>query len=318
LTEAALVAKTSRGHVVVVRRGRTVWRSRRLFHTKASPDAVALGTNHVAFSFYNGRLWIARLGGAEHPVGRHELPLGWTRNEDLLAARWDRHTTTVYRHGERGRARLVSHIRSLAFDDSSATLLFVSADGAIIRTDGRTATTLVSLASLGIPRNVELEPIGGGLIALPGRDRLVVLSADGSVFASSFFPGLERQQGRLGFVSWPVAGAAGVAFTVTEPDGSSSVGYENVFLLRQGETAATRLLRIRADYEGCGWYTTLAWHGDWLLYDASAVTTVVALDSTGAHPAVDLTRFVRSLPGVVVDQTGEGLGFVDATWAVAA
>jgi hypothetical protein len=315
LSEPTAFARMSKGHVVVVEHGRVKWRSHRVFRTLASPDGAVVSRRHVAFSFYNGRLWIARLDGAEQPVGRNESPLGWTHDEDLLAARWNRRRTSIYVHGERDRTRVATNVRALAFDESSATLLFVSVDGVLFRTDGRTTTPLVSLRSLGLPRSVQLEPVGAGLIALPAPDRLVVLRADGSVFASSFFSRVERRQGRLAFDSWPVAGPGGVAFTITDPDGSNSFGYENVFVLGEGSTQATRLWRAQVEYEGCGWYTTLAWHGDWLLYAAPAVTSVLAIDASGADAAVDLTRFVRSLPGVVVDQTGEGSGFVDASWS---
>jgi hypothetical protein len=302
-----------RGHVVVVRDGRVIWRSQRVFRTRASPDGV-VGERHVAFSFYNGRLWIAPLAGAERPVARHQDPLGWTRSEELLAVRWQRREQPLlYVHGSGPGSRVADGVRSLAWDQASATLLFVTREGMLVRTDGRVITPLRALPALGLPLGVQIEPLEEGLIGLPGRDRLVVLRGDGSMFASSLFPGVRRRAGWLAFDSWPAAGGGAVAFTIAEYD-RSAVAHENVFVLHEGATDAARLLRTRVGYVGCAWYAGLAWHGRWLLYAAPAATQVVALDSGATDRRVDLSAFARTLPGVQVDRDGEGAGFVDASW----
>lgn len=308
-------ARLSKRHVVVVDHGRVVWRSRRAFRTKVGPEAAAVGARHVAFSFYRGRLWVARLGGPERPVARGEVPLGWTRNEDLLAVHWEPRSTTIFVHRGGRKVTIGRDVGTLAFDDSTATVLFVSRDR-LVRSDGRLSTQLASLSRLGVSGLDWLQLVGDGLIVLQGSDRLVVLRPDGSVFASSLFAGLAREQGRVAFDSAPAFGSGQVAFTVREPKDSTSFA-EDVFVLREGSSQAIRLLTRDVDYSGCGWYTALAWQGDWLLYEAPAVTTVVALDTTGLDATVDLTPLVRSLPGVSVDQTGEGLGFVDASWQAA-
>jgi hypothetical protein len=313
-----------RKHVVLLRDGRVLWRSRRWF---AQPfvEGGAVGARDLAFSFAGGRLWVASRHGVEHAVARNEDPLGWTTANELLTARWSRGTEGATLRIRTGNGRqphvFARHVTSLAFDDTTSTLLYVDpGSGVLLRTDGRTASRLVALDDLGLPWRTEIELLPGGLLDFQAPDRIVVLRGDGSVFASSLLPDAARSDGSIEWAGWPTVGDGKLAFAVDD----LARARESVYVLREGDRAAAHVFDAANVFAPCGSWAQLAWHGDWLLYSTLQETTssqgdetgepaLTALDTTLAHPPIDLTAVVRALPGMAPDENGVWPGF-DARW----
>ena len=286
-----------RDHVVLFVGGKLRWRSRHTFYKEvADLDSVALGRRALAFSFNNGKLWVAPLGGAERAVAWNELAMVWTKHEELLAGRvhrdrWD----LLVRRADGSDPRPIATKRTIVYpDEASGTVLYVSRAGNLVRTDGRRRAVLASLPALGLPRNPQLQLDPSGLIIVASRQRLVVLRHDGSVFATTRYPDVE---GILyGFPDVAVApGRVAFAIQLWDEGGTGVLKQESVFVLREGATTATRVLDEPTDYFGCGWTSSLAWHGSWLLY-WDVLTRVVALDADGLG-RVDLSATAQALPG---------------------
>ncbi len=282
-----------RDHVVLFVGGKLRWRSRHTFYKEVEDlGSVALGRRALAFSFNNGKLWVAPLGGVERAVAWNEWAMVWTKHGEVLAGRvhrdrWD----LLVRRADGSDPRPIATKRTIVYpDEASGTVLYVSRAGNIVRTDGRRQTVLASLPALGLPRNPQLQLDPSGLIIAASRQRLVVLRHDGSVFASARneVPGLVDQvavaPGRVAF-----------AIDVWDEGGTGVLKQESVFVLREGASTATRVLDEPADYFGCGWTSSLAWHGSWLLY-WDVLTRVVALDTDGPG-RVDLSATAQALPG---------------------
>jgi hypothetical protein len=251
----------------------------------------------------------------ERPVGRNELPLGWSRDGLLFTSRG---------HGEGGDVRLRardgtflavvwSRPRKLRFDEATQTVLAVTRDGSIERFDGRATTEVARLRSLGLPIWSWVEPLAGGLIGITAGSRVVILREDGSLFASARFPRGRRWSAAAnsGLVADP--DGRSVALTLTEGNtGYASDGAEWLLVLREGDRAARVLHREALTFAVCERWTTLAWRDGWLLY-ASTEGRTLALD-TARRRVVDLTRLVASLPGA--RPSGEGKVELNARWAL--
>jgi hypothetical protein len=305
-------------HVVLLYKGRVVWRSRRAFE-QPFVEGGPIGARDLAFSFAHGRLWLASRHGAEHAVAKHEDPLGWTAANELLTARWSRNGGTLRVRSENGARPQVfaRRVTSLAFDDASTTLVYVDPrSGMLTRTAGRRGAKLVALDDLGVPWATDIGLLPDGLLDFQAPDRIVVLRGDGSVFASSLLPDTARSNGWIEWAGWPVAGGHRLAFAVAD----RARARESVYVLREGARIATPVFEAADVFEQCGSYEELAWHGDWLLYstlqdtgEGSGEPALTALDTTLAHPPLDLTGVVRALPGMGPDENGVWPG-VSARW----
>jgi hypothetical protein len=207
---------------------------------------------------------------------------------------------------------VIGPTRNFLVDDSTRTVLYVGASGALVRTDGRSKQTLADLRALGFDARATLQVLARGMIGISSSERLAVLRRDGSVFASLQYPSDPD-----GFThGWPVFAvtddrvAAAVELQRPAPGGTAG---EDVYVLRPGDTQAQRLARLQDDWAGCGWVVTMTWHGAWLLYADSAVN-VLALD-TDRGARIDLSATARGLPGVEWDETsGEYNGLNFALW----
>jgi hypothetical protein len=293
-----------------------LWRSTRRYARIWELRWAAADRNAVAFT-YRSRLLVAAGGyrSPERPVARGELPLGWSRDGLLF---------TSHGHGERGDLRLRardgtllavvwSSPRKLRFDPDSQTVLAVTRDGGIERFDGRSTTELARLRSLGLPIWASIEPLAGGLIGITAGRRVVILRADGSLFASARFPGGRRWNpaGNSGLVADPDGDS--VALTLTEGNtGYASDGAEWLLVLREGDRAARVLHREALTFAVCERWTTLAWRDGWLLY-SSTEGHALALD-TRSRRIVDLSRLVARLPGARPD--GQGKVELNARWSL--
>jgi hypothetical protein len=290
-------------HVYVVRNGEIVWRSRRAF---PSPCAVAASADAVAFSISKRGLWIARFPRPEHRVGRGaEYPVAWTGAEMLLSMRWHRTEADLFARPLSGaaRRRVASRVRAWVVDARFEELVFASADGRLQGTDGVKNQALADLGSFGLRGRVLLEAPGGGLIVVKGSDRIVVLRGDGSLFAKSTFPGLKRPSWGLNWFGSAAAGDDAVAFVIDQPDGDANDASDAVFVLREGDSAATPLLFASNEGDVCGHWVDLSWRGSWLLYSTTEAR-VVLFDLADLSQSLDLTRFVAQIPGAAADENG--------------
>ncbi len=300
---------------MLIQRGTVRWRSQRRFNSPASDfDSVAFGKHAFAFSFMRGRLWVSRLGGHEHAVGWSEGALSWTNRGDLLSVQ-RRHREWQLAVRDRGGTHpqvIARSVRDFLVDDASRTVVYVSASGSLVRTDGRSRQALGNLESLGFGVRPTLQVLPRNMIGISSPKRLAVLRGDGSVFAAMSYPadpaGLTNGWPTFAVTSDRIA----VAVELVRPAPGGTAG-EDVYLLRPGDTLGARVARLQDDWAGCGWLVTMVWRGPWLLYSDS-VADVLAIDTDGGAE-IDLSTTARQLPGVHLgEDSGEYLGLDFAVW----
>ena len=294
------------GRVAVLRNGHEAWRSTRPY--RLTGVFAKLGPRAVAFSYdrYDGRrtsqtLFVAPLDGRERAIARDERPLGWTRSGELLTWRFRREEAVgVFLRSADGTMlrRLASGLAEVRFDPRTQTLFMLSRAGVLSRSDGRRRKRVADLRAFGFARRPTIELLDGGLIGVRGRFRIAILRRDGSLFASA----LVRGQGRRFAVaesSGLVADrrATAVAFAVTEGNtGYRTVGRESVYLLSQGDRKATRVFSHRLRFALCERWTSLSWHGAWLLY-APTEGRILAVDTARSDRRIDLTGVAERVGG---------------------
>jgi hypothetical protein len=277
-----------------------VWQSSHAFRVAAGPHTVngaALRGRLLAFSTYGGGLWIARVPAFERAVARHEEPVAWTRNDELVTQRVSRSLDAVdallLRRADGTLVRRIAGRKSATryvFDPGTATLLTIR-DGRLLRTDGRRRDILARVR--GEP---SIEPLRDARIGLVAPRRITVLDRTGRLVAST------RYAGELSSELGVAPGDAAVAFATLR--GRT----ERVELLRPGARRASVVFRHRVrgalgERRGC----RVEWSGRWLLY-TEWDGTLVALDPA-ARRSLDLSDVVRRLP-----EAGRDVGLV-AFWA---
>lgn len=301
------------GHLVIGRWQKRLWRSHGRFPVAYEVGAITVGPSALAFSYGNRepQLYFAELGGSERRIATGEYPLGWTHGGFY---------TRAFRGGElllrsatgALRKTLARQVYTYAYDHRSGSLYFI-AHGALVRAAGSAQHAIASLARLGLTtgRNLQLQPLGR-LVALQTPRQLVVLRADGAVFASTRLPhGRTRHDGISSQLS-AAPDAQAVAFTATRGNTAyGSSGSETVYLLCPGSNVARPAHRERVSFAICERNADLAWHGRWLLYSASEGDTAL-IDTSRAQHAIELTRIVHRLPGVSGD---EGNLDFSASWS---
>jgi hypothetical protein len=172
------------GRLVVGRWHRTLWRSRGTFGPDYEVGSIVLGRHALAFSYgiRVPRLYVATLDGPEHLVARGEYPLGWTHGGFYT---WGRPHERLLLRAANGtlRKRIEPTIHSYAY---SAGALWIVRNGWLLHARGAQLRRVAALRPLGLwpIRHLALEPLGR-LVALEDGRRLVVLRADGSLFAST-------------------------------------------------------------------------------------------------------------------------------------
>ena len=272
-----------RGWLNFYERGRIRWRS----HRRHQWGAGTSDGRSLAFLSSRARLYLTDLVGPERAVGaRFENPLGWTRAGFLITR--TRYVLRVRTRSGRLVRKLSSREWSQRFDERSRTLLYLTRDGALVRTDGRSMHKVAPR----IKRGVEIVPLEDQRVALLGRRRLTILRSDGSFLASDRRP-----------YNVPALSSHGlIAMIATGPlEGSRST--ESVRLLRAGQRSSTPLHVGKVGALGCGHWPMLAWGGDELLYSTSEGHVVVIKPSS--EEKLDLTAVVKRLPGE----------FLQARWA---
>jgi hypothetical protein len=300
----------SGGQLIIGHGKRTLWRSRARFPERyVDLGAVVSSRTGVAYSVFHGRrqsLFVARLGQPERLVAIGETPLGFTRAGALVS---ERRWTLLLRRGPDWRPRrLVGGVSDVVVDHAERAVFFV-ARGRLERFDGARITRLATLAPLGVGRRPQIEP-RGRLVGLFSARRLVVLRADGGVFAST---PLLRPLKRADFVSSALAAddrSDAVAFTATRGNTASSArGSELVYLLGPGAARAQVVYRERLTFAVCERAASLSWRGRWLLYSTSEGYAAL-IDTRRPARSVDLSRTIARLPGRGGDE-----GRFDVAWA---
>jgi hypothetical protein len=140
----------------------------------------------------------------------------------------------------------------------------------------------------------------------------VLVRPDGSLFASTALP---RDQGQPDGPSSQLQiapSADAVAFTVAfgrseDPSTTRRArGTEIVYLLRAGAHTATPVHVEHVTFAVCERGASLQWHDSWLLY-SNTEDNLAAIQTTGAHRAIELSRLVRGALG--------SRRVIDATWS---
>jgi hypothetical protein len=210
-------------------------------------------------------------------------------------------------------------------DPRDGTLVFVTRSGRIERFDGTRWQILADARTFGFEfgpsDGPSVQVLGDGRIELARPGRIVVLDPDGSLYAQARFRYPREGWGGVGAFGGsstidPVTRA--MVFVVTRwgyGDGSGAwPGWEGVYSLSRGDTTATKLYGRHLMLQPCAHMSRLVWHGSWVLYSACE-GSVAAIDTTGEHRAVVLTRVGRLLPS---PPGREGYALDDARWALSA
>jgi hypothetical protein len=290
-----------RGHLLIGRGHRQLWRSRRSY-ARAKPvniGAVVLGAHELAFTYFDGLrplLYVARYRSAERLLVRGETPLTFFRSGELLTWR-DRNRALLLRSkGGRLERLLVSHASDAAVDRRTGALVFRAGDRLGV-VDGGRVRELGGLRGFGIKGWPVIEPLGR-LVSVHDRNRLVVVEYDGRMVASTPLP--RRRQPADGISSSVVANARGTTFAFTATQGNTaygSSGQETVYVVGAGERQARPIFDEQLDFEVCERMAELAWRGDWLLYGDTEGHAAIVDTSLTTGP-IDLSGFISRLPGL--------------------
>ncbi len=304
----------SRGHLLVGRGYRRLWRSRGTYASTypANIGAVVLGARGLAFSYFRSlgepsRLYLARYGSSERPLGRGETPLEFLRSGELVTQRERGGAIVLRTPGGRLDGVIVPHASDPQVDRQSGTLVFRVGLRLGVFDRGR-VRELADLRMLGIKGWPVVEPLGR-LVAVRDRRRLVVLDYEGRLIAATALPA--RQQPADTVSSSVVANENGTAVAFSATLGNTayrSRGIETVYLLGAGEQQARPLFGEQLDFQICERGADLAWHGRWLLYSDSERRAAVIDSSQGADP-IELSGLIARLPG------SGGDGFFDISWS---
>lgn len=288
--------RSAHGELVVGRGKRTLWRSHERFSRVYDVGPFEIARHELVFSSgYPARnLYVAPLGGRERVVARHELPLGWTQGGFYT---WGpaHHRLELRRLDGAFRKTIEPTVFAYAYGDRG---LWIVRNGSLLRADGARVRRVASLEPLGLSaaRHIQVMPLGR-LVGLETARRLVVLRAEGSLFAST--PLTWGTAAVDGVSASPVANRAGsvVAFATTSGNaGYTSRGTETIWALQAHDSGA-RPVRIE---RGLRWPTcvsgaALSWHDGWLLYSSNGGK--VALVDWLSGRQIDLTPAIRALPG---------------------
>ena len=272
------------GHLVLLRDGRTLWRSR----AAHGSDNVALDGDAIAFTAYRQKhppdLWLARVGEPERLVARNEDLDGAARTGGFFTLRG---RELQLRTADGRLVRHLGRVSQTAYDSRTRTLLAITSSQLLVRSDGAHSVVLADLRRLRAPRPPWLELLSGGLIKIGSQHHVLFLDSGGRRFA---WMGLSRQALIVSdFVTLPHL--HGVAFVAQES------GADRILVLERGRDAARVLYTARAGPMGCGYWANLSLAGDDLLYWPSTGRGLAAIDVAGRSRARNLWPLVHGIPG---------------------
>jgi hypothetical protein len=240
----------------------------------------------IAYAAYPRRyenseeVWLARVGGGERRIARHEDPLGWTRAGLLLLAKG----RDVIVRDSRGRRVRTLHFRQSFFGPDRRTLLALTEDGRLVRTDGRSTATVARVPDR---RYTLSDVLDHRLIVLVRPGALLVLDRGGRRYASARFSQHEDPGGTI--APLPDGSLALPLVRVRKHD-----ALDSVVVVRRGGRSLERLLTRRLPLS-CGHWTNLTYRDGRLLYSSQG--RIVLIDPTQRRDRVDLTWFAGVLAG---------------------
>jgi hypothetical protein len=138
------------------------------------------------------------------------------------------------------------------------------------------------------------------LVELQDDHRLVLVRADGSVFASAPLPVGHDPSESISSSLVVAPHLTAVAFTTAsprtgDPRAGRTRGTETVDVLPAGASAAIAVHREHLQFAVCERGASLEWHGQWLLY-TNTEGSLAAIDTTGPHRTIELRSLVKRLP----------------------
>jgi hypothetical protein len=261
----------TRGHAELWYRGAR-WTSAGVFHRP--PEWITgaeVRSTRIAFSVEGRGLYVARLPGPERavPGAMDETPLTWSRQGTLLGL--DRAGHLVVRGPEGGLlTQLRIRRRLVAVEPASGSVFYVTPSDELVRTDGLRATRLGDVSHLAAdPRGI--ESLEDGSTALFGRRRIAIVGSAGQLTASAPI----RRRALLTQDVSAAPDGRGYAYVLTTRRRNG--GTDTVELLLPGAHVARTVATIPVSLKGCGWGSTVTWHGSWIRYR----------NRDGRHLAVD-------------------------------
>ena len=278
-------------HLVVLRDGRTLWRSQ----LRHGSDGVVVHGSTIAFSVYTRgvlrpSLWMAQVGHAEFLVARSEEPVGWAagglltqHGDDVRVRRAD---------GSLGRTSL--HVRSPVYDRAEDTVVMVTRSGVVIRTDGIHSWRLAKAfrqSWVTLLPNRSLEVTMG--------KRLLYLRPNGSPYAAT-----PPTASSVLDLPWRDS----LLYIVNTRHVGMPMGVNHVYLVH-GFGRSKELYAHRVPYASCGEWASLSQANGHVLY-ADDEGPIAILDPTGRRPTLDLTRAFR-----VLQPRRSALARLNADWA---
>lgn len=287
-----------RRHLVLLRAGRTFWRSR-LAH---GSDDVAVRGGAIAFTAYrrkhpNPDLWMANVGEPERLVARNEDLDGAARAGGFFTQRG---RDLLLRAGDGRLIRRLALVTQTAYDGRTRTLVAITTSHQLVRTDGERSVVLADLARLRAPRPPWLELLSSGLIKVGSENRVLLLRPDGRTFASAGLP----RDALIVSDFLPLPRGRGVVFAAQDS------GVDRILLLERGRYVVRVLYDAQAVPTGCGYWANLSLAGQDVLYSPSTGRGLVAVDASGRTAPRDLWPLVHRIPGF----RGHGR-ILRATWA---
>ena len=293
------VRRTRAGRFLLLRHGKVVWRSARLYPNDGG--TVAFGPGSFAFTTYREGVFLTDLRGAERLVaGRGSFPVDFTSRGELLVS--GRGAVRLIAHDGATRRRIRYRPRhGFAFDALSDTLFLVTRRGVLAAWDGQRLRQVRPLGRIGGWMTLALD----GPLVFQAPRSLTVLRRDGVVVARTAWP-----RSRMGISDSGVSVSPGgrlFAFRRTDARPGARSATAVVYVLPRGGTQARAVYRHRLGPVGCAVGATLIWHGRFLLYSSYDGRLAVVDGRGGAVRR--LNRLARALPRRTRAER------VSATWA---
>lgn len=227
---------------------------------------------------------MARAGRHEFRAGAAEEPIGWTAgglvtvHRNLIRVRGP--DGTVYRVLGRGHSTV---------SEPGGTVVFVSSEGSVIRTDGRRAWSIAD----GFAAGAWVQRLDGGVLDVSTARRSVFLGADGAPLGIS--APIDEPAAAMGSVI-ALPYEHGIVYVARTGVRASAAGVNVVYVARP-HMPARRLYARRVPRLSCGEYASVSYAGGRVLY-VDDEGPIAVLDPSGRAAPIELTSAFRALqPG---------------------
>jgi hypothetical protein len=282
--------RSSAGKIILIRRGRVVWRSQGLY--RRTGDSVAFGPHLFAFNDYNRGVFLTDLRGPERLVlrGRGLNPYDFTRHGELLVLANGR-IIVLARDGTLLRRVPYRQRNGLAFDPRSETLYFVRPDGMLASTQGAHVRLIRTLR--GVDGWLAFAP--PGLLTFAAPRSIAITKLDGSLVARTHWPRSRVDNSDSG-VSVSADGRS-YAFRLSNARPGARRGEAALYVFHAGDFHAHAIYAHRLGPIGCAYGANMSWSGRFLLY-SSADGQRDVFDSRSGH-RIELSALARQLPHLV-------------------